>query len=173
MAWNPEAGLVYLPAQNNTMLYAKSPNFSYRPGSWNTGTTLGRVPNGPSRPTLNGPPTMLLGWDPVENRERWRVVGRGGNGGTLSTAGGLVFWGTGRELVALDAVSGEELWGAEVGNGTATPVTFELDGRQYIAIAAGARVEFPSGCGRFYRGRLMGLTSSRRSPCLARFQSAV
>ena len=80
---------------------------------------------------------MLLAWDPVTNSEVWRVTGKGGNGGSLSTAGNLVFWGTGRMIVAYDAQSGEELWSAEIGNRTATPATYVLDGRQYVTIAGG------------------------------------
>ena len=80
---------------------------------------------------------MLLAWDPVTNSEVWRVPGKGGNGGTLSTAGNLVFWGTGSMIVAYDAQNGEELWSAEIGNGTATPATYVLDGRQYVTIAGG------------------------------------
>ena len=43
-------------------------------------------------------------------------------------------------LVALDARTGDELWSAEVGRGTASPITFALDGRQYVTILAGQAV---------------------------------
>ena len=56
----------------------------------------------------------------------------------MSTAGNLVFWGYGDRLVALDARDGRELWSHQVGNGTGTPVTYELDGVQYVTILAGA-----------------------------------
>ena len=70
------------------------------------------------------------------------VPGRG-NGGTLSTGGNLVFWGSGTRLVAHNATTGEELWEAEVGGGTATPMTYELDGVQYVSIAAGSTSQGP------------------------------
>ena len=57
----------------------------------------------------------------------------------MSTAGGLVFWGTQDLMVALDARSGAKLWETTVGGGTATPVTWELDGRQYVTIMAGTQ----------------------------------
>jgi glucose dehydrogenase len=73
----------------------------------------------------------------VEQREVWRVATAGDNGGTLSTAGNLVFWGSGSRLLALDARTGAELWAAEVGRGTATPVTYSIDGVQYLSVAGG------------------------------------
>jgi PQQ-dependent dehydrogenase (methanol/ethanol family) len=135
MAWNPAAGLVYLPTQNNNYYFERAP-LVYRRGQWNTGTLLSGGAR-PARPPITGPRTLLKGWDPVRNAEAWRFPSEGPNGGALSTGGNLVFWGTGDRLVALDARSGAELWSAQVGLGTATPVTFELDGRQYVTILAG------------------------------------
>jgi quinohemoprotein ethanol dehydrogenase len=86
---------------------------------------------------------MLVARDPATNTEVWRVPSQGGNGGTLSTGGNLVFRGTGTQLVAHDATTGEELWTIEVGGGTATPMTYELDGVQYVSIAAGSTREGP------------------------------
>ncbi|MCI0437441.1 MAG: PQQ-dependent dehydrogenase, methanol/ethanol family [Gemmatimonadetes bacterium] len=136
MAWSPATRLVYLPAQNNTYLYRKSETFTYRPGVWNTGTDR----SGPSplqRPALKGPQTLLLAWDPASNREVWRAPGKGPNGGTLATAGNLVFWGSGSALVALDARTGRQLWSANVGGGAGSPISWALDGRQHITIAGG------------------------------------
>ncbi len=137
MSWNPATGLVYLPAQNTSFLYERV-TVEYQQGQWNTGTTVGRSLNPPERPEMPGPRTMLLGWDPVTNQEVWRAVSTGGNGGTMSTGGNLVFRGSGQMLIAHDAETGEELWSFEVGNGTATPVTYELDGTQYVTIMGGS-----------------------------------
>ena len=137
MSWNPDAGLVYIPATNNNYYYEKSPGFDYQQGIWNTGTVRENTGQRPDRPELTGPPNLLLAWDPAENREVWRVVARGGHGGTVSTAGNLVFWGTGTRLAALDARTDEELWSAEVGRGAGSPVTYAVDGRQYVSVAAG------------------------------------
>ncbi|MGD8871429.1 MAG: PQQ-dependent dehydrogenase, methanol/ethanol family [Gemmatimonadota bacterium] len=136
MSWNPATGLVYLPAQNTNMYYERQ-TVEYEKGQWNTGTVRGFGTDRPERPEIPGPRTMLLGWDPVTNQEVWRAPSTGGNGGTMSTGGNLVFRGSGTQLVAHDARTGEELWSADVGNGTATPVTYELDGRQYVTIMGG------------------------------------
>ncbi len=141
MSWNPSTGLVYLPAQNTSSYYVQAEEFEYRQGRWNTGTG-GRAAreNRPERPELEGPRTMLLAIDPVTNAEVWRAASEGAHGGTMSTGGNLVFRGAGDRFIAHDARTGDELWSATVGQGTATPVTYELDGIQYVSIAAGRRV---------------------------------
>lgn len=136
MAWNEETGLVYLPAKNNNFYYAKSAELEYTKGVWNTGTIF-RGGNRPARPEVTGPTTLLLAWDPAENREVWRVPSNGENGGALSTAGDLVFWGSGDRLIAFDARSGDEVWSAVVGRGTSTPMTYAIDGRQYVTVMGG------------------------------------
>ena len=143
MAWNDDTGLVYLPAQNNSSYYESADSMEYQEGRWNTGTTRGTAETRPARPTLSGPSTLLIAWDPAANREVWRAPSTGGNGGALSTAGDLVFWGSGTRLVAFDARDGTEVWSAEVGRGTATPVTYSIGGRQYVSIAGGAGGETP------------------------------
>ncbi len=136
MAWNPSTGLIYLPTQNNSFFYERAP-VQYKPGQWNTGTGRGGAGQ-VQRPELTGPRTLLKAWDPGRNAEMWRYVSTGGNGGAMSTAGNLVFWGTGHRMVALDAKTGTELWEGEVGNGTGTPVTYSLDGKQYVTIMGGS-----------------------------------
>ena len=62
----------------------------------------------------------------------------GGGGGLLATAGKLVFCGdAGGNLVAYDAVTGTPLWHSRIGNVTNAPITYMLDGRQHILVAAG------------------------------------
>jgi len=136
MAWNPATGLVYLPTQNNSFFYERAP-VQYKVGQWNTGTGRGGAGQ-VQRPELTGPRTLLKAWDPSRNAEMWRYVSTGANGGAMSTAGNVVFWGTGHSMVALDAKTGTELWTGEVGNGTGTPVTYSLDGKQYVTIMGGA-----------------------------------
>jgi PQQ-dependent dehydrogenase (methanol/ethanol family) len=139
MSWNPETGLVYLPAQNTQSYYEMVTDFRYTLGQWNTGTTIrgGGSRARPERPELTGPRTMLVARDPVTNTEVWRVASEGfaGNGGTMSTGGNLVFRGSGSQLIAHDATTGEVLWHTEIGGGTATPMTYSLDGVQYLSIA--------------------------------------
>ncbi len=137
MSWSAVTGLVYLPAQNNISYYRAEDSFEYKPGVWNTGTVRGNSPQRPEALALKGPRALLLAWDPIANREAWRVPTEGGNGGALATGGHLVFWGTGSRLVALDARTGRELWSAEVGRGPASPITYAIDGRQSVTILAG------------------------------------
>ncbi|MEX2049301.1 MAG: PQQ-dependent dehydrogenase, methanol/ethanol family [Gemmatimonadota bacterium] len=135
-AWNPGTGLVYLPMQNSNSWYDRV-TVEYRQGQWNTGTARGPDVVRPERPAIRGPAGALKAWDPVANAEVWRMETAGVNGGALSTGGNLVFWGTLNRLVALDARSGQQLWETPIGDQPATPMTYELDGRQYVSILAG------------------------------------
>ncbi|QQS49559.1 MAG: PQQ-dependent dehydrogenase, methanol/ethanol family [Acidobacteriota bacterium] len=142
MSFNPRTGLVYIPAQETEFYYAQDRNFKYRPGTWNTGVDFGIL----NQPPTALPPGHLLAWDPVAQKERWRVQYPViWNGGTLSTAGNLVFQGTadGR-FVAYSADKGEKLWEVVLGTGViASPVTYEIDGAQYVSIMAGWGGAFP------------------------------
>lgn len=82
----------------------------------------------------------LLAWDPIANRSRWRARhALPINGGTLATAGNLVFQGTGEgELLAYDSATGKQLWSWR-GDGAiqSAPTTVMVDGSQYILVASG------------------------------------
>jgi quinohemoprotein ethanol dehydrogenase len=135
MSYNPQTGLVYIPAQDTLFIYSPDKKFTYRPGSWNLGIDVTLFKD--AAPLMPG---FLLAWDPVNQKERWRVPYTNfWNGGTLTTAGNLVFQGTadGRFL-AYSADKGEKLWEISLGTGIiASPVTYELDGVQYVSIMAG------------------------------------
>jgi quinohemoprotein ethanol dehydrogenase len=141
MSFNPQTGLVYIPAQDTLFVYSPDRKFEYRPGTWNTGIDFSLFKD-PVPPM----PGFLLAWDPVNQKERWRVpYASFWNGGTLTTAGNLVFQGTadGR-FVAYSADKGEKLWEISVRTGViASPVTYELDGVQYVSIMAGWGGAFP------------------------------
>jgi glucose dehydrogenase len=79
---------------------------------------------------------FLVAWDPALNKERWRVNNQGGlgGGGTVTTAGNLVFHGQ----TAYHAETGQKLWEVNLGGTICTPISYELDGKQYIAILARA-----------------------------------
>jgi sugar lactone lactonase YvrE len=83
---------------------------------------------------------FLVAWDPVTQKERWRVEGGGGSGGgTVTTAGNLVFQtiNDGR-LLAYSADEGTKLLEIQTGQrGMGPPITFELDGRQYVSLMGG------------------------------------
>ncbi|MET0660127.1 MAG: PQQ-dependent dehydrogenase, methanol/ethanol family [Steroidobacteraceae bacterium] len=84
--------------------------------------------------------SRLIAWDPNTQTEKWRVATPGGwNGGVLSTAGQLVFQGraTG-EFAAHDASTGKKLWSFDARMGiTGAPISFSVNGEQYIAVVAG------------------------------------
>jgi glucose dehydrogenase len=67
-------------------------------------------------------------------------------GGALATAGGVVFVGTAdKEFLAFDAKSGQQLWRHQANAGVnAPPVTYVLNGTQYIAVAAGGNYQINS-----------------------------
>lgn len=137
MSWSPMAGLVYIPAQNSTYYYRMADGFDFEAGRWNTGTERGGEAARPEPPALSGPRAYLQARDPVSNTEAWRAPARGRHGGTLATAGGLVFWATGSDLLALDAESGAELWSAGIGRGPGSPVSYSAGGVQFVAVGSG------------------------------------
>ena len=138
MSYSPQTGLVYIPAQETLFVYLQDRRFAFRsdPNRWNLGVDFSIFTAPP--PAL--PPGHLLAWDPVAQKERWRVQYPViWNGGPLSTAGNLVFQGTadGR-FVAYSADKGEKLWEVMVGTGViASPMTYELGGVQYVSVMVG------------------------------------
>jgi PQQ-dependent dehydrogenase (methanol/ethanol family) len=147
MAYSPETGLVYIPVQDMWFVWATDPNYQPAEVGFNLGTYLGAVPGfaeaNPDAPS--GFTGFLQAWDPVEGREVWRTgVRQGPTGGALATGGGLVFQGnsTEQKLVAYSATDGAALWSADLQTGVvAAPITYELDGRQYVAISVGGQAE--------------------------------
>ncbi len=144
MSYSPVTGLVYLPAQQVPFLYAAVTNEPYRPGEWNLGVDLLGTPlplDAAAREQIvDGLQGRLIAWDPAEQREVWRVEHQGPwNGGTLATAGGLVFQGlTDHSFRAYDAGSGELLWQYPTQDAVITaPISYALNGEQYIAVSVG------------------------------------
>ena len=82
----------------------------------------------------------LVAWDPIARKAAWTVEHYvPWNGGLLSTAGGLLFQGTGEgKFVAYEAETGKKLWEHFAQTGIiAAPVTYEVDGEQYVTVNAG------------------------------------
>jgi alcohol dehydrogenase (cytochrome c)/quinohemoprotein ethanol dehydrogenase len=144
MSYHRELGLVYVPVNDAGFVYAPVPQLNALPHSFNTGVDFGAadLPPDPAvkKQVMDSVTGHLAAWDPVKQREVWRVNYPGPwNGGVLSTAGNLVVQGTaGSELVIYAADTGAELWSMPVQTGVvAGPVTYAVDGEQYIAVAAG------------------------------------
>lgn len=137
MAYSPLTGLVYIPALEVPAVMEPNLDYEHREGWWNTGTVIQQQP-------LDAPPELLKGrilaWDPVRGKARWRFEHWGHwNGGLLATAGNLVFQGGGDGLFrAFKADDGKLLWSAPAQTGViAAPVTYELDGEQYVTVTVG------------------------------------
>lgn len=150
MSYNPATGLVYLPTlQGTSFPYSVEQGFVHKPGTWNLGVNTSGMASLPVRPDDEysggtGPetrsPGALIAWDPLRREPRWVIdYPFSINGGTLTTAGNLVFQGgADGKLRAYTADAGDLVWEAALGVGVmAPPVTFELDGKQYVSVLAG------------------------------------
>ncbi|MBN7796777.1 PQQ-dependent dehydrogenase, methanol/ethanol family [Parahaliea mediterranea] len=144
MSYSPQTGLVYIPKQDVPWVYASDEAFVYREGYWNTGTDNmpASKPDDPNvfaavLGTIKG---TIVAWDPVAAEPRWQVEHAGPwNGGMLSTAGNLLFQGNAEgRFAAYRADTGRQLWSFDAQTGiVAPPVTYRLDGKQYVAVVAG------------------------------------
>ena len=144
MTFHPGTGLVYIPALDLPFKYGQDNAFKYNPTEWNTGVDFdATIPS-------KDPDTMiadmkdvkghLSAWDPVAQKEVWRVQhSNSWNGGLLSTAGNLVFQGRADGyFAAYSADKGELVWETPVQVGIiAAPISYAVDGEQYIAVVAG------------------------------------
>ena len=145
MSFHPGTGLVYLPASEMIYLYAPDPDFAYRPGRWNTAEDLEAVhAEFEAYPDARFAPcgqNRLVAWDPVRGEKVWeRIRRRSLPAGVLSTAGDLVFQGhDGGRFSAFDAADGSVRWSVDVGvDIIAAPITYRVDGEQYVAVMTGA-----------------------------------
>jgi PQQ-dependent dehydrogenase (methanol/ethanol family) len=153
MSFNPQTGLVYVATRGwDTFTYAT--NYDFKPeaasGVGLTGLNLntrGLTPQKPApaigpEPLENGQLGTLVAYDPVKQEIRWRVpVGNSRYGGTLSTANNLVFQvAPNGRLIAYSADKGEMLLELPTGlrNGMGPPITFAVEGKQYIALMGGS-----------------------------------
>lgn len=146
MAFSPDTGLVYIPTIDAAALFVndKQP-YAYVPGKWNTGIDFAGVTKAIIAAVASGNPPppakgFIRAWDPVTQTERWSVpMGGAWNGGLLATAGGLVFGGGSDGILgAYDAETGNRLWSIDLKTGIlAPPVTYTVDGEQYVAVLAG------------------------------------
>lgn len=144
MAFSPKTGLVYLPAQEIPGAYQTDTGYNHKPGAWNLAVAWAL--NAPTnsleatratRALLKG---QLVAWDPVKQKEAWRVQYDGPwNGGALATAGNLVFQGNARgKFQAFDATNGKRLWSFDAPSGIgAGPVSYMVGDTQYVAVSVG------------------------------------
>jgi quinohemoprotein ethanol dehydrogenase len=155
MSFNPNTGLIYVPiAVENTFSFVAAESYTPTPGNQNFGLNLGGArggvpmasppPHGPDRKNPDGSKVrggILTAWDPATQKERWFALGGGQTGGgTLSLASNIVIQTLGNgHMKAFSADKGEQLLDVTmpVNAGTGPPMTFMLDGKQYIAVMGG------------------------------------
>ena len=136
MSFSPETGLAYIPVQQLPVIYKDNSDEPRGDKKFNLNVSFSFV-TPPKELAIGG---WLAAWDPVLAKEVWRVPYPGPvNGGTLVTAGNLVFQGSGQgEFLAYDASSGKSLWRFDAGTGiVAAPITYTVEGDQYVALMAG------------------------------------
>ena len=139
-AFNPKTGLLYIPANENMCSYLEGQEIEYRPGRQFLG--------------MDGRFAVREGWDHIGELQAWDVnarkmvwkhdFDRALWGPVLTTGGGLVFSGgtEDRYFRAFDAKSGELLWRQRTNSGiTGVPVSYEIDGVQYVAVQSGWGVD--------------------------------
>ncbi len=133
MAYNPQTGLFYVPANEWGMDIWNEP-VTYRQGAAYLGAGFN------IKPLYDDYIGALRAIDPKNGKIVWEVKNNAPLwGGVLTTAGNLVFWGTPEGyLKAADAKTGKVLWQFQTGSGVvAAPITWEMDGEQYIAVVSG------------------------------------
>jgi quinohemoprotein ethanol dehydrogenase len=145
MSFNPATGLVYIPTTYANWTYAAGDEVIPAPYG-HTGLAPGFLMERPNSLPMLGPEApgkergVLQAWDPVNQKLVWRTPGGGGiGGGTVTTAGNLVFQVTNEgRLLAYSADKGETLFDIQTGRtGMAPPITYQVDGKQYVALMGG------------------------------------
>lgn len=156
MSFNPKVGLAFVPAQivGAGYLAASDPLNQAKPIGFNVGENLGALmyPRDPAviKAATAGATGLLVAWDPVANKPRWTVkYPTPWNGGTMTTAGNLVFQGTAMgEFRAYAADTGKQLFAYPVGTGVmAGAATYRVNGVQYVAVLAGRGGALPLSLG--------------------------
>lgn len=143
MSYSELTKLIYIPALESASFYKHDDKFQFRDRTWNTGVSMFRSEANPKTVAAaanSKAGAFLLAWDPIAQREVWRVsYERAGNGGVLSTGGNLVFQGSvDGYFNAYAADTGQRLWSYNAQNALlGGPITYELDGEQYVATLAG------------------------------------
>ena len=141
MSYDAQTGLVYIPSMNSCM-DMEGVQQDYKRGQFYLGVNFDLAKAG-----AGGYMGGVKAWDPVQQKQVWfnkdeLFYG----GGMLSTAGGVVFHGDLKGwFKALDSKTGKELWRFNTGSGiTAAPMTYVLDGKQYVAVVSGRTLSIPA-----------------------------
>ncbi|GBH32471.1 quinohemoprotein ethanol dehydrogenase [Sphingobium xenophagum] len=144
MAFDPKSSLVFIPANLAAFPYIPEKGWKANKLGFNVGIDFAAAAMPADKATreaaMKATSGALIAWDPVAQKERWRVSYKGPwNGGLLATSGDLVFQGTATgEFNAYATRDGRKLWSFPAQTGiVAAPISYELDGQQYVAVMAG------------------------------------
>lgn len=167
MSYSPATHLTYIPVNNAGFKYKSPDTFQAKTLAPNYGIDVvaAGLPQDPAikKMILGTVKGSLVAWDPVQQKAAWTVDRPGPwNGGTLATAGNLIFEGTaGGDFEAYRADNGQKLWSFPAQTGVmAGPVTYAFGGEQYVAVLAGWGGVFPLAAGEvsFASGRVRNIS---------------
>jgi quinohemoprotein ethanol dehydrogenase len=193
MAFNPQEGLVFIPALRGQFTYSNDATWTFVRGRWNLAqagvfSPSKAPPVSPSKPPsedhmsseadaviakMSKAGGQLIAWDPVAQKQRWNITQpTSWNGGLLTTASGLLFGGADKTFNVYDTRDGHTLWSQPTTAVVmAPPITYELDGVQYIAVNVGygganavIGGRYPRRPGRIYVYKLGGTASAPDFP---------
>jgi len=139
MSYSPQTGLAYIPTIHDATIFNDS---KINVNDWKVNPRKGGIAVSISDPDSLPRPYQgsLQAWNPVTQQLAWIVPHQElWNAGTLATSGNLVFQGTALgKFHAYNAYTGKELWSFDAGLGiSAPPITYKLNGKQYIALLVG------------------------------------
>lgn len=144
MSYSPRSGLVYIPAHNIPGVHRQDKQFGKRQSYWRNGTDWFDTSPPEDAEGFKAAETSIFGqlvaWNPIKQEARWiQDFPNVWNGGLLSTDGGLVFQGNAEgRFVAYKDDDGSVLWDFNVEGGIiAAPITYAIDGTQYVAVMSG------------------------------------
>lgn len=143
-AYDPDTGYLFIPANDNLCAALTGEPVKYRPGELYMGVSLAKMevtPTDAARDHIG----ELQAWDLAKGEKVWTTTFKSHNWGpVLSTGGGLVFSGgtNDRYFRAFEARTGKVLWQQRTNSGVVgVPVSYAVDGRQYIAVQSGWGVD--------------------------------
>ena len=149
MSYSPKTGLVYIPVtESSSGFEGEAPDkFTMRDRGLNLGLRMSsdkisKLYAQPGAPKSGNITSYIEAWDPVARKAAFKIPNKVfGASGTMATAGNLMFSGNhDGQFNAYDATTGAKLWSANTQAKTvAAPMTYALDGEQYVAVLVGAR----------------------------------
>jgi quinohemoprotein ethanol dehydrogenase len=161
MSYNANTGLAYFPGIRAVTIFSPSKEaFNQLAQTEGRLLSVQGVDAVVRTENSHAPSGELIAWDPLRHKAVWRVpLPSEFNGGTLTTDGNLVFQGlTNGKFIAYSADHGEQLWSFDAHMGImAAPMTFSVDGTQYVAVLAGYGGGAGEGASLGYEGWAWGM----------------